>query len=120
MAMVAPRPSQVTWTEFTSDDPAELRDVINRGSGSRLQLAVPRRAHWRATVSQADAGQFTSTGTTLPGDLTFTNDATTRASSSTRCWTAASASTAARPFRATSPVTRSWAPPPLALHGPVR
>lgn len=64
----------ITRTEFSSSDPAELRDVIDRGFGSRLRLTVPRRRDWRATLSQVDAGEFTSTDTRLPADLTFTND----------------------------------------------
>jgi AraC-like DNA-binding protein len=68
------RPGKVRRTEFASSDPAELREVIDRGFGSRLQLAVPRRSDWRATVNQLDAGYFTCTDTRLPADLTFTND----------------------------------------------
>jgi AraC-like DNA-binding protein len=67
-------PGKITRTDFASSDPAELREVIDRGFGSRLQLGVPRRNGWRATVSQLDAGRFTLTETALPAELTFTND----------------------------------------------
>ena len=72
--MSASLPAQVRRTEFATADPGELREVIDRGFGSRLQLAVPRSRDWRATLSQVDAGYFTSTDTRLPADLTFTND----------------------------------------------
>jgi AraC-like DNA-binding protein len=35
---------------------------------------VPRSGRWQATLTQADAGEFIATDTTLPADLTFTND----------------------------------------------
>lgn len=71
--MATSLPVEVKRTEFASSDPAELRDVIDRGLGSRLDLAVPGRSGWRATVSHMDAGYFTSTDARLPADLTFTN-----------------------------------------------
>ena len=46
-------------TEFASSDPAELREVIDRGFGSRLQLTVSRSRDWRAAVNQVDTGYFT-------------------------------------------------------------
>jgi AraC-like DNA-binding protein len=64
----------VRRTEFATADPGELREVIDRIFGSQLQLAVPRSRDWQATVSQVDAGYFTSTDTRLPADLTFTHD----------------------------------------------
>jgi AraC-like DNA-binding protein len=67
-------PIEIRRTEFASSDPAELREVIDRRFGSRLQLAVPRSSDWRATVSHVDAGYFTSTDARLPADLCFTND----------------------------------------------
>jgi AraC-like DNA-binding protein len=67
-------PVTVRRTEFASGDVAELREVIDQGFGSRLRMAVPRRDHWRATLSQVDAGEFVSVAAMLPADLTFTND----------------------------------------------
>jgi AraC-like DNA-binding protein len=64
----------VKRTEFATSDPAELREVIDRGFGSRLRMTVSRRSDWRATLSLVDAGTFTSTDTRLPADLTFVND----------------------------------------------
>jgi AraC-like DNA-binding protein len=72
--VAASRPAEVRRTEFVTRDPAELREVIDRGFGSRLQLAVPAGRDWQATLTQVDAGSFTSTVTRLPADLTFIND----------------------------------------------
>jgi AraC-like DNA-binding protein len=72
--VAASAPGEVMRTEFATHDPAELREVIDQGFGSRLQLAVPRRRDWRATLTHVDAGSFTSTETRLPADLTFIND----------------------------------------------
>jgi AraC-like DNA-binding protein len=66
--------ARVRRIEFASTDPAELREVIDRGFGSRLQLSVSRGDGWRATVNQVDTGCFTAIDARLPADLTFTND----------------------------------------------
>ena len=57
--------------EFTSSDPPEIRDFLHRVRGSQMLLNGTRDRGWRVSLTQVDAGQFSSSEIRLPADITF-------------------------------------------------
>jgi AraC-like DNA-binding protein len=57
--------------EFASSDPLEIRDFLHRVRGSRMLLNGTRDRGWRVSLTQVDAGEFSSSQMRLPADITF-------------------------------------------------
>jgi len=57
--------------EFASSDPLEIRDFLHRVRGSRMVLNGTRDHGWRVSLTQVDAGEFSSSQMRLPADITF-------------------------------------------------
>jgi AraC-like DNA-binding protein len=57
--------------EFASSDPLEIRDFLHRVRGSQMRLKSVRDRDWRVSLTQVDAGEFSSSQMRLPADLAF-------------------------------------------------
>jgi AraC-like DNA-binding protein len=57
--------------EFSTTDPELAREFLEQAYGSRLLVRSSRDAFTRVAVTVTDAGPFTVSDVTLPGDLTF-------------------------------------------------
>ena len=57
--------------EFASSDPLEIRDFLYRVRGSRMLLNGTREHGWRVSLTQVEAGEFSSSQIRLPADITF-------------------------------------------------
>lgn len=57
--------------EFASSDPLEIRDFLHRVRGSRMLLNGTRDRGWRVSLTQVDAGEFSSSQMRLPADIAF-------------------------------------------------
>jgi AraC-like DNA-binding protein len=57
--------------KFASSDPLEIRDFLHRVRGSQVLLSGTRDCDWRVSLTQVDAGEFSSSEMRLPGDITF-------------------------------------------------
>jgi AraC-like DNA-binding protein len=57
--------------EFASSDPLEIRDFLHRVRGGEVLLTGTRDRGWRVSLTQVNAGAFSSGQMRLPGDITF-------------------------------------------------
>jgi AraC-like DNA-binding protein len=57
--------------EFASSSPLEIRDFLHRVRGSQARLNGIRDRGWRVSLTQVDAGEFSSSEMRLPADITF-------------------------------------------------
>jgi AraC-like DNA-binding protein len=67
MATVSP----LRRIEFASSDPLEIRDFLYRVRGSRMLLNGTRDQGWRVSLTQVEAGEFSSSQIRLPANITF-------------------------------------------------
>jgi AraC-like DNA-binding protein len=57
--------------EFASSSPLEIQDFLHRVRGSQVRLNATRDRDWRVSLTQVDAGEFSSSEMQLPADITF-------------------------------------------------
>ena len=57
--------------EFASSDPLEIRDFLHRVRGSQMRLKSVRDRDWQVSLTQVNAGEFSSSQMRLPADLAF-------------------------------------------------
>ena len=57
--------------EFTTTDPELAREFLDQAFGSQLLVRSSRDSRTRVAATVTDAGSFTVSAVTLPGDLTF-------------------------------------------------
>jgi AraC-like DNA-binding protein len=56
-------------TSFSTTDPVEARDFLDRAFGGDLQIASHRDTNWQLSVTRVDTGQFNCSTVALPADL---------------------------------------------------
>ena len=67
--MTAETPPMPQRTSFSTANPVEARDFLDRAFGGDLQIASHPDTSWQVSVTRVDTGQFTSSAVALPADL---------------------------------------------------
>jgi AraC-like DNA-binding protein len=67
--MTAETPHPPQRTSFSTANPVEARDFLDRAFGGDLQIASHRDTSWQVSVTRVDTGQFNSSAVALPADL---------------------------------------------------
>jgi AraC-like DNA-binding protein len=67
--MTAETPHPPQRTSFSTANPVEARDFLDRAFGGDLQIASHRDTSWQLSVTRVDTGLFNSSAVALPADL---------------------------------------------------
>jgi AraC-like DNA-binding protein len=67
--MTAETPHMPQRISFSTTNPVEARDYLDRAFGGDLQIASHRDTSWQVSVTRVDTGQFNSSTVALPADL---------------------------------------------------
>ena len=68
--MTAETPPMPQRTSFSTANPVEARDFLDRAFGGDLQIASHPDTNWQVSVTRVDTGPFTSSAVALPAGLT--------------------------------------------------